>query len=359
MKKMDRLIYSRSEEDGEITSVFNPTLVYLDTSAWLDIFKEFVTHKKRIVDDIGQAIADNDFRILISVINFLELIGTSGDISKNFSPEYLMAIANVRIISANQPTIITDQEVHRFLESTKEGVRILDSSQVALNKMSEATEHRKQGNTAWFLAERKWWDEWQERNRVLDLHADLLELSGSKLAPSRVMKIREEILTGPIEDIKQQKKEMIKVKKIYRGRKQIPPEEKEVLSYAANRLTWNIERKYGEEKVRMLISNPLFVFPGEENLIKHVMKDLRRGTQLTFSILKNQLPGLYWQAKVTYFNYYHGEQSSGGQSGDRNHAVYIPYCNFFASCDRMLIKALKSEHTVVYSKDNLRLFKIE
>ena len=48
----------------------------------------------------------------------------------------------------------------------------------------------------------------------------------------------------------------------------------------------------------MLTANPLFVFPGEENLIEQVMRDLRRGMQLTFQTLKDDLPGLYLQKGV-------------------------------------------------------------
>jgi hypothetical protein len=360
MKRMDRVIYSQSKKDGELTATFNPILLYLDSSAWIDISEAYVVHKRRIIDEIATALGDSNFRILVSVINFLELIGTAGDISKNFSQEHLRAFDNVRMISANQPTIITDQEVYRFLEKATGGVRIFDSSQVALGKMSEGNKQRKQGNTAWFLEERKWWDERKERDRVLDLHADLWELSGSKPSPSEVSMLREQVLTGEsIQQIRNMKAELVKIKNIHRGRKQIPQEKTEVLAYAANRITWSIERKYGGEKLRMLIANPLFVFPGEKNLIRQVMKDLRRGTQLTFQILKNELPGLYWQAKVTYYNYFLGYQSSGGQSGDRNHAVYIPYCTYFATCDRMLSRALESEHNTVYSKDNLRMFKID
>lgn len=359
MKKMDRVIYSQSDRGGELVTTLNPTLLYLDSSAWIDISKAYAMHKQRIIGEIAATLNDSNFRILISVVNFLELIGTSGDISENFSQDYLGAFENVRMISASQPTIIIDQEVYRFLQKATDGVRIFDTGHLALRKMSEGTEQRKQGNTGWFLEERKWWDERKERDRVLDLQADLWELSGSKPLPSHISKLREHILAGrTIQQIRDKKAELIKIKKIYRGKKEIPSEEKEILSYAANRITWTIERKYGEEKVRMLIVNPLFVFPGENNLIRHVMRDFRRGTQLSFQILKNELPGLYWQAKVTYYNYYLGHQSSGGQSGDRNHAVYIPYCNYFATCDRMLARSLGSEHSVVYSKDNLRLFKI-
>jgi hypothetical protein len=67
------------------------------------------------------------------------------------------------------------------------------------------------------------------------------------------------------------------------------------------------------------------------------------------------MPALYWQAKVDYYNRYHGRQSASGQLGDRNHAVYIPYCDYFGTSDDRLIKALETEFQVVLIKDRLRL----
>ena len=63
---------------------------------------------------MATALNDSDLRILIPNINFLELIGTGGDGSKNFSQDYLCAFDNVLMITANQPTMITDQEIYRL-----------------------------------------------------------------------------------------------------------------------------------------------------------------------------------------------------------------------------------------------------
>jgi hypothetical protein len=79
------------------------------------------------------------------------------------------------------------------------------------------------------------------------------------------------------------------------------------------------------------------------------MKDLRRASRLTFAILKDEMPGLYWNVKITYYNYYRGRQGESGQSGDRNHAVYIPYSNYFATCDGILKDAVKSEYAIVFT----------
>lgn len=355
---MDRVIISPIEKDGKYDVVLNPNFIYLDASAWIDMFEAYSIHKERIIEEIAKTIGDNNFRILFSVVNFLELIGKDGDISKNFSAEYLHAIDYVPIVSAHQPTIVTNQEVFGFLDKDTSGVRILDSSNLALKKMIEGFEQRKRGNTAWFEKERRWWDEMQERDRVLDLEADIWELSGIQPSPSNVIKLTRDIMTGPIRIIKNKRSDLVKKKITYKGKKQIPLEEKEILKYAGNGITFKIGWKYGEEKVSMLISKPSFVFPGEPNILMDLRRDLKRGTELTFPILKKQLPALYWLAKVTYYNYYHGRQRSGGQSGDRNHAVYIPYSNYFATSDRLLVNALKSEYTSVFHRDNLYLFRI-
>ena len=70
------------------------------------------------------------------------------------------------------------------------------------------------------------------------------------------------------------------------------------------------------------------------------------------------MPALYWQAKVDYYNRYYGRQRATGQLGDRNHAVYIPYCNYFGTSDDRLIKALGSEFKAVLVENNLHLFRI-
>jgi len=358
MKKLDRIIYSRNIENGDVTETLNPNLIYFDTSALIDIFNAHVIHQEKIFQEIADAINDSKFRILLSIVNFLELIGKGEKISINFSKDYISAINYVPIISANQPTIITDQEVQRFMERANNGVYIFDNDQLALKELTEGAKQYELGNSKWFSDKRQWWDEMQERDRTLDLEADIWELSGIKPESSYGIKQIKNILTSPIQDVRNKRAELIKKKHRFKGKKQHSTEEQEILKYVENRITFNIGRKYGEEKVCMLITNPHFIFPKEKNILADIINDLKRGMELTYTIVKDQLPGLYWQAKVTYYNYFYGHQSAGGQSGDRNHAIYIPYSNYFATCDRLLVRALESEYKIIYCKDNIRLFKI-
>jgi predicted nucleic acid-binding protein len=354
-----RIIISPTEKEGVYEVTKNPILIYFDTSAIIDIFREYHNNGKNIAEEIGDRIGNRRFRILLSVVNFLELIGTKGDISLNFSESYLNAIKNIKIISANQPTVITNQEVLRFIEYRKVGIMIFDSDHAAAKNMQKAVEERKQGETTWLSEQRKWWDEREERDKVLDLEADLMELSGAKSSPSEIDKLRDHIINCPIDEIRNRKLKLTRAKQIYQGRKQIPSERTEIYGYAANRITVNVNLKYGREKVWMLMSNRDFIFPGEPNFRRDYINDLARGTELTFKTVKTQMPGLYWQAKITYFNQYNGNQRSGGKQGDRNHAVYLPYSNYFATCDRIMADAIQTEHRLVFKRGNIHLFKIK
>ncbi len=353
---MDRILISPLIKNGKHEVTVNPDFIYLDTSAWIDMFGAYVKYKEKTIERIARAIGNHDFRTLISVVNFFELIGTGGDISKNFSAEYLNAISNIRMTSAHQPKIIIDQEVLRFIDKDEQEVRILDANQVALNHMIEGFEQRQKGNDAWFREKRIFWDEMNIRDRTLDLEADMNELSGIMGYPSfsSLVMSRDHTLSVDIQAVTERKSELANNKVRYKGKKEIPSEEEELLKYARHRLEFSIAEKYGHAEVSMIISNPRFIFPGRDNIIA----DLISGSQLTFSKLKEQLPGLYWSAKITYYNYYHGPQRAGGQFGDRNHAVYIPYSNYFATSDQMIVNALKSEYTSIFAVDNLHLFKI-
>jgi hypothetical protein len=234
---------------------------------------------------------------------------------------------------------------------------IFDPDHIVTKNIQKAVEKRKQGETTWLAEQRKWWDEMEERDKVLDLEADLSELSRTMKSPSEIDKLRDHILNCPIDEVRNIKLKLSHAKQIFQGRKHIPSERAEIYSYAANRITVNVNLKYGREKVWMLMANPNFIFPGEPYLRRDYLKDLARGTELTFKIVKTQMPGLYWQAKITYFNQYHGNQSSGGKYGDRNHAVYLPYSNYFATCDRIMANAIQTEHRLVFKRWNLHLFK--
>jgi hypothetical protein len=154
---MKRIIIGRSmEKPGENVVAINPDFLYLDTSVWIEMFKAYLINKERIIDEIGAAIGNNEFRLLVSTINFIELITKHGDISENFSSDRFSAIDYVRQTSFHQPTIITEQEVIRFVNKTKDEVRILDMRNVALNSIIEGFEQRRKGNTEWFQKIRKW-----------------------------------------------------------------------------------------------------------------------------------------------------------------------------------------------------------
>lgn len=354
---MKRIIIGRSKEKpGENVVAINPDFLYLDTSVWIGMFNAYLINKERIIDEIGAAIGNNEFRLLVSTINVFELIRPHGDISQNFSPDHFSAIDYVRQTSVHQPTIITEQEVVRFVNKTRDGVRILDTSNAAINDIIEGFEQRKKGNTEWFQKRRKWWDECEERDRVLNLEADMYELSGiiNYDSFSDAIKSRSDIISGPIEEVKVKKLDMVQKKILYKGKKAIPPEEEEIIKYIRHRIDMNLAQKYGHEKVSMVASNLGIVFPGWVN----IAKDIWRASHLTISKVKKEFPGLYWQAKITYYNYYHGSQRAGGQMGDRNHAVYIPYCNYFGTSDETLVKALGSEFNTILIKDNIHLFKV-
>ncbi len=354
---MDRLIVSPPVAGRPHEAALNPPLLYLDTSVWIEMFQAYSTAGHRIIDDIVANIGGNSVRVLVSIVNFLELIGRDGDISRHFSPEEVGAIDYVRIISARPPGMITHQEVWKFLGRKKHGIRIFDPSQLAIASMARGSEERKRGDTSWLMSQRRWWDDVQERDRTLDLHADIYELSGIRPSGSQVIMQTKRVLNASAETVREKKSDLLQIKQRYKGKKHVPPEQSEVLSYASNRLTASIARKYGEERFAMLTANPFFVFPGHPNLRRDILRDLSRAVQLTFATIKRELPGLYWQAKVTYYNYYHAPQRSGGQSGDRNHAVYIPYCNYFGTCDRILVQAMRTECGIVQTIGNIHVFK--
>lgn len=225
--------------DGKSVVAVNPDFVYLDTSVWIDLFQAYRTKNDRIIDRIAGAVGNPEYRLLVSTINFIELIGTSGDISMHFSPESLRALDYVRQTSLRQPPLITEQEVQRFVNRTKTEVRILDQDNFALTSIAKACKQRKIGSTLWLSDVRRQWDEENARDRVLNLDADLYELTGA-------------IAYGSVTD----------------------------------------------------------------------------------------------------------RQRASGQLGDRNHAVYIPYCDYFGTSDGRLIKALETEFKAVLVEDNLHLFRV-
>jgi hypothetical protein len=215
MKNLDRLIISSIDKDGKYHTVLNPPLMYLDSSAWIDILNAYSVGGENIVEGIGKAIGDTTFRILFSLINFHELIGKHGDISHNFSRERLEAI-RAPILSALIPPMIIDQEVSRFLDRTTDGVRILDPSHVAVRSMHKASQDREAGSIAWLSEQRQSWDEMLERDRVLELEADVWEHSRITPSPSQVITMRNDILSGSLHIAREKRARLAKMKQAYK-----------------------------------------------------------------------------------------------------------------------------------------------
>ena len=343
--------------DGTYETAVNPDLLYLDTCVWIEIFNTYRTKKEKIIEEIARAVGNNEFRLLISIINFFELIRPKGDVSGNFIPGHFRALDYVRQTSLLDPSFITEQEVVRFLEDGKEEVRILDINNEALNSIIKACEGREKGDTEWLKGIRKQWDEHNERDRVANVNADLYELSGviAYSSYAEAMGARDDILSGSAEATKTKRLNLMQRKMAYKGRKDIPPEGEEILKHIRYRLDTHAAKKYGSAEVSMVVSNLGIVFPRSAQIARDIIK----GTRLTILEARRRMPGLYWQGKINYYNYYHGSQSGSGQLGDRNHAVYIPYCDYFGTSDPRLVRALRTEFESIYKKDMLHLFKIE
>jgi len=138
------------EMNGKYVIAVDPVLVYLDTCVWIEMFQAYRNKKERIIEKIAGAVGNDEFRLLVSTVNFFELIGTIGDISEHFAPESFQALSYVRQISVHQPPIITEQEVVRYVNRTRDQVKIFDKDHVAINSIAEGFEHRERGNTKWF-----------------------------------------------------------------------------------------------------------------------------------------------------------------------------------------------------------------
>jgi hypothetical protein len=352
---MKRIFVGPSTEKGgkPVVSV-NPDLLYLDTSVWIELFQAYRARKDHLIKRIAAAIG-TDCRLLVSTVNFFELIGTSGDISGLFSPECFGALNYVRQTSVLQSPFLPDQEVRRFVAQTHEEVRILDPENLAIESIKQAFEERKKGNTAWFQDKRRWWDECNQRDRVLNLEADVYELTKIVKYGSteEMVKARMEVLHGPLNEVSARREQLAQEKMKHRGTKQIPSEDKEILENIRHRIDRNLREKHGAEKVSMAASKLGIVFPGCAN----IARDIARSSKLSLAAAKKAMPAIYWQAKVDYYNRYFGRQGASGQLGDRNHAVYIPYCTYFGTCDGRLIKALESECKTAFGEGSLRLFR--
>jgi hypothetical protein len=352
-----RVIAGPSKEmDGKYVMAVDPDLVYLDTCVWIEMFQAYRNKQERIIENIAAAVGNDEFRLLVSTINFFELIGTSGDISEHFAPESFRALDYVRLTSVHQPPMITEQEVVRFVNRASHEARILDQDNVAIKSIAEAFEQRKKGNAEWFRKIRGWWNESNERDRVMNLDADIYELSHiiTYNSFSDMVRIRNEVLNGPIDKVKARRLELGQKKVTYKGTKEIPSEGKEIVLNIRRRIDRTFCEKYGAAEVSMVVSNLGVVFRGSTE----IARDVARSSRLTLAEARKEMPALYWQAKVDYYNRYYGQQNASGQLGDRNHAVYIPYCNYFGTSDERLIKALESEFQVVLVRDKLRLFRI-
>lgn len=235
-------------------------------------------------------------------------------------------------------------------------MRILDQSNLALGSIARACEQRKSGNTEWLRDIRRGWDEENERDRVLNLNADLYELTGVIVCGSAAdaVRARDEILEGTPDMVRARRGELALRKMSHKGKKDIPPEGREIVQNIRHRIDRHLCEKYGTHNVSAVASNLGLVFPGWAR----IAGDIARASRLSLSQARKEMPALYWQAKVDYYNRYYGRQRATGQLGDRNHAVYIPYCNYFGTSDDRLIKALGSEFKAVLVENNLHLFRI-
>ena len=354
---MKRIIIGPSmEKGGKPVVAVNPDFVYLDTSVWIELFQAYRTRKDRLIERIAKAVGTREYRLLVSTVNFLELIGTSGDISAHFSPESFRALDLVRQTSVLQPPLIPEQEVHRFVSQTKSEVRILDPGNLAIKSIMQAFDQRTNGNVQWFHDKRRWWDECNERDRVLNLDADLYELTGviAYGSEAEIVTTRNEVLHGPLDKVRARKEQLAQKKMAHKGRKDIPPEGTEIIQNIRHRIDRHLRGKHGAEKVSMVTSKLGIIFPGWTKIVR----DIARSSQISLSKARKEMPAAYWQAKVDYYNRYYGRQGASGQLGDRNHAVYIPYCNYFGTSDARLVQALETEFKAVFVEGDLHLFRI-
>ena len=299
---MKRIIIGPSmEKDGKPVVSVNPDLVYLDTSVWIELLQAYRARKDRLIQRIGKAVG-SDYRLLVSTVNFFKLIGTSGDVSGLFTPECFGALDYVRQTSVLQPPFIPEQEVRRFVRQTQNEVRILDPENVAIKSITQAFEERNNGNAQWFQDKRRWWDECNQRDRVLNLDADLYELTKVITYGSmeEMLKARIEVLHGPLNEVKARREQLAQKKMSHKGTKQIPPEGKEIIQNIRHRIDRHLREKYGTEQLSMVVSKLGVVFPG----CGQVARDIARSSSLTLSQAKKEMPGVYWQAKVDYYNRY-------------------------------------------------------
>ena len=207
--------------NGKYVVAVNPDLVYLDTCVWIEMFQAYRNKQERIIENIAAVVGNDEFRLFISTTNFFELIGTGGDISENFSPESFRALDYVRQTSVHQPPIITEQEVMRSVNRTSHEMRILNQDNVAIKSIAEGIDQRKKGNTEWFRKIREWWNESNERDRVMNLDADIYELSKiiTYDSLSDMVKAKNEVLSGSIDRMKARKLELAQKKVSYKGEK--------------------------------------------------------------------------------------------------------------------------------------------
>lgn len=341
--------------DGKFVVAVNPDFLYLDTSVWIELFQAYRLRNDRLIERIGNAIGHDEYRLLVSTINFFELIGKSGDISEHFSPDSFRALDFVRQTSVVQRPLITEQEVQRFVSRAKSDVRILDQGNLAIKSITQAFSERENGNAQWFHEKRQWWDECNVRDRVLNLDADLYELSGliAYCSDGELVATGNTVLHGPLDKVRARREQLARQKVGYKGKKVIPPEDGEILQNIRHRIDKHLRAKYGAEKVSMVISKLGIVFPGSSR----IAQDMARSSLLSLSSARKEMPAIYWQAKVDYYNRYYGQQKASGQLGDRNHAVYIPYCTYFGTSDTRMVRALESEFRPVFVERDLHLFR--
>lgn len=318
-------------------------LLYLDTSAWIDVVKKYVEENVHFIPISKLGLQCKELSLGVSRTNFFELIRLKEPvISRLFSAESLAAFNESPLIGLEETSAVIENEVQCFLDGRSSTRSIFNETVTKL--FETAKEKHTTNDFEWFASHRRIYDENIRRDRALDLSADIDELSALYRHDSflSLHSKMQEIITTPIEELKELR-EQLSAKKDQlhnaRGSKRtVPDEDKTVSQYVHNRIQRTLAHKFGPERVSAFFSNPRIQFPGNAELERNV----RAMLSLTADRAKEITPGLYWNSKVTYFNQYYDKQGETGKLGDRNHATYIPYVDFFATADATLIKALSS-----------------
>lgn len=358
---MKRIIYSPTDKKGNYEIQVDMAILYLDTSAWIDIVEAFTEKRVKLLTTVTRQFGNPKMGVFLSIVNFLELIRRDGDVSRFFSNKAKNAFNYINLLSIREPGYIVETEISNYLDANMRDIPLLDTrTHTALKLFNNAFFKRKVNDEPWFIKHRKAFDEMVKRDKTLDLSADIIEVS-KKNPYSSFKELHTDFLNivqNPMSEITK-KKDILSREKNKRGSiktnpQNIPSEKELIVKYAPYRIHRTLVRKYGMEKFNNFLSNPTNLFPEREA----ILADYQRMYSLNVEQIKNAFPGLYWELKITYWNKYKAK-SRTGDLGDRNHAIYIPYVNYFATSDGVLIEALETEYSCVFSYGKIKIFKTQ